>query len=80
MPARTKQLFFMHVQGDAERDVEAWMRRKFEGRIREVEVVYREDLDLVGTQQHTLSSSCMISPIFNCCCTSRLQVHASNTQ
>lgn len=24
------------------------MRRKFEGRIREVEVVYREDLDLVG--------------------------------
>jgi hypothetical protein len=24
------------------------MRRKFEGRIREVEVVFREDLDLVG--------------------------------
>jgi hypothetical protein len=34
-------------QDDAERDVEVWLRRKFEGRIREVEVVMREDLDLV---------------------------------
>jgi hypothetical protein len=37
----------VHAQGDAERDVEAWLRRKFEGRIREVEVVLKEDLDLV---------------------------------
>lgn len=36
------------LQGDAERDVEAWLRRKYEGRIREVEVVLKEDLDLVG--------------------------------
>jgi hypothetical protein len=33
--------------------VEVWLRRKFEGRIREVQVVMREDLDLVrGQQQH----------------------------
>jgi BMFP domain-containing protein YqiC len=39
------------VQGDAERDVEAWLRRKFEARIRSVEVVMREDLDLVRGEQ-----------------------------
>lgn len=40
-------------QDDCERDVEVWLRRKFESRIREVEVVLKEDLDLVGmgTQQ-----------------------------
>ena len=28
-------------------EVDSWMRRKFEGQIKEVEVVHREDLDLV---------------------------------
>jgi hypothetical protein len=39
------------LQDDCERDVEVWLRRKFEGRIREVQVVMREDLDLVRGQQ-----------------------------
>eukprot|EP00879_Flechtneria_rotunda_P032197 GHRR01035364.1.p1 GENE.GHRR01035364.1~~GHRR01035364.1.p1 ORF type:complete len:234 (+),score=86.25 GHRR01035364.1:272-973(+) len=38
--------FYLEVKDDAERDVEVWLRRKFESRIREVEVVEREDLDL----------------------------------
>ncbi|WIA29248.1 hypothetical protein OEZ86_011756 [Tetradesmus obliquus] len=38
--------FYLQVTDDAERDVEVWLRRKFEGRIRQVEVVMREDLDL----------------------------------
>lgn len=46
LPVTTTQ--HQHAQGDAERDVEAWLRRKYEGRIREVEVVLREDLDLVS--------------------------------
>ena len=29
-------------------EVDSWLRRKFEGRLKEVEVVHREDLDLVG--------------------------------
>jgi len=37
------------AQADAERDVEAWLRRKYEGRIREMEVMLKEDLDLVRT-------------------------------
>jgi len=36
------------LQDDQERDVEWWLRRKFDSRIREVEVVYKEDLDLVS--------------------------------
>jgi hypothetical protein len=37
-----------------EREVEAWLRRKFEGRLQEVEVVHKEDLDLVSSscRQH----------------------------
>jgi hypothetical protein len=50
---------FVHAQGDAERDVEAWLRRKFEGRIREVEVVMKEDLDLVRLCSAWHSSSSM---------------------
>lgn len=29
-------------------EVDSWLRRKFEGAIREVEMVHKEDLDLVG--------------------------------
>lgn len=29
-------------------EVDSWLRRKFEGRVKEVEVVHREDLDLVS--------------------------------
>ncbi len=36
------------VQDGQERDVDGWLRRKFEGRIKDVEVVEREDLDLVS--------------------------------
>lgn len=35
-------------QEGAERDVDSWLRRRFEGRLRDIEVVEREDLDLVG--------------------------------
>lgn len=28
-------------------EVDSWLRRKFEGSLKEVEVVHREDLDLV---------------------------------
>jgi hypothetical protein len=38
-------------------DVEAWLRRKFEGRIRGVEVVLKEDLDLVRAGSCSSSSS-----------------------
>eukprot|EP00878_Enallax_costatus_P014648 GHUV01015324.1.p1 GENE.GHUV01015324.1~~GHUV01015324.1.p1 ORF type:complete len:660 (+),score=216.28 GHUV01015324.1:148-1980(+) len=38
--------FYLMVKDDCERDVEVWLRRKFESRIREVEVVLKEDLDL----------------------------------
>jgi hypothetical protein len=44
------------LQDDAERDVEVWLRRKFEGRIRQVEVVLREDLDLVRGGSSSSSS------------------------
>ena len=38
-----------HVpQDDLEMEVDSWLRRKFEGALKEVEVVQREDLDLVG--------------------------------
>lgn len=37
-----------HVQDDLEMEVDSWLRRKFEGALKEVEVVHREDLDLVG--------------------------------
>ena len=36
-------------QDEMEREVEAWLRRKFEGRLQEVEVVHKEDLDLVSS-------------------------------
>jgi hypothetical protein len=48
-----------HPQDDAERDVEAWLRRKYEGRIREAEVVLREDLDLVRACVHACVQSCV---------------------
>eukprot|EP00775_Hariotina_reticulata_P007932 gene7932-8128_t len=38
--------FYLQIKDDQERDVEWWLRRKFDSRIREVEVVYKEDLDL----------------------------------
>ncbi len=28
-------------------EVDSWLRRKFEGSLKEVEIVHREDLDLV---------------------------------
>ena len=39
--------FYLQVRPGAERDVDAWLRRRFEARVRDVEVVEREDLDLV---------------------------------
>ena len=36
-----------HVQNGQEHEVDAVLRRKFEGRIRDIEIVEREDLDLV---------------------------------
>jgi hypothetical protein len=35
------------LQDGTERDVDSWLRRKFEGRLRDIEVVHKEDLDLV---------------------------------
>jgi hypothetical protein len=35
------------AQEGTERDVDAWLRRRFEGRIRDIVVVDKEDLDLV---------------------------------
>lgn len=45
------------VQDDTERDVEVWLRRKFESRIRQIEVVTKEDLDLVGFKCSNSSSN-----------------------
>ncbi len=42
-------MHYAPVQEGCERDVEAWLRRKCEGKIKEVELVAREDLDLVGS-------------------------------
>ena len=36
------------VQDNSESEVEAYLRRKYEGRIKSVEIVEREDLDLVN--------------------------------
>jgi hypothetical protein len=36
-------------QEDAAREVDAWLRRKFAGDIKEIELVLREDLDLVSS-------------------------------
>lgn len=42
-------IFFAAARQDGtERDVDSWLRRKFEGRLRDIEVVQKEDLDLVG--------------------------------
>lgn len=38
--------FYLVIKDDMEREVEGYLRRKFETRIKEVEVVYKEDLDL----------------------------------
>jgi hypothetical protein len=35
-------------QDDLEMEVDSWLRRRFEGSLKEVEIVRREDLDLVG--------------------------------
>ena len=36
------------LQNDMEREVEGYLRRKYEANLQNVEVVWREDLDLVG--------------------------------
>ncbi len=41
-------MLLLLLQDDLEMEVDSWVRRKFEGLVKEVEVVYREDLDLVG--------------------------------
>ncbi|KAL4450230.1 hypothetical protein ABPG77_010899 [Micractinium sp. CCAP 211/92] len=38
--------FYLAVKDELEMEVDSWLRRKFEGALREVEVVAREDLDL----------------------------------
>ncbi|EFN52544.1 hypothetical protein CHLNCDRAFT_26745 [Chlorella variabilis] len=38
--------FYLQVKDDLEMEVDSWLRRKFEGALKEVEVVQREDLDL----------------------------------
>jgi len=36
------------LQEGSEREVDAWLRRKCEGRIKDITIVRKEDLDLVG--------------------------------
>jgi hypothetical protein len=36
------------AQDDLEMEVDSYLRRKFEGALKDVEVVQKEDLDLVG--------------------------------
>ncbi|GAB4815178.1 hypothetical protein N2152v2_002224 [Parachlorella kessleri] len=38
--------FFLQVKDDLEMEVDSYLRRKFEGAIKDVEVVFKEDLDL----------------------------------
>lgn len=40
-------------------EVDSWLRRRFEGALKEVEIVRREDLDLVG---------CCVESIPQCSC------------
>ena len=40
-----------------ERDVEGYLRRRYEGQISEIELVNKEDLDLVGCQSFLNSSN-----------------------
>lgn len=47
------------MQEETERDVEVWLRRKFESRIREIEIVMREDLDLVSYTPQAAETSCL---------------------
>ncbi|PRW20477.1 DNA polymerase epsilon catalytic subunit A [Chlorella sorokiniana] len=38
--------FYLQIKDDLEMEVDSWLRRKFEGALKEVEIVHREDLDL----------------------------------
>ena len=48
LPPCTASLHRPALQDDLEMEVDSWLRRKFEGALKEVEIVHREDLDLVG--------------------------------
>ena len=42
--------FYIGTKAHSESEVEAYLRRKYEGRIKNVDIVQREDLDLVGAR------------------------------
>ena len=45
--AQTNDLFCATDQDNMEREVDSYLRRKYENSIRDIEVVHKEDLDLV---------------------------------
>ena len=45
--AQADDLFCVTEQDNMEREVDSYLRRKYETSIRDIEVVHKEDLDLV---------------------------------
>ncbi len=52
------------AQDDLEMEVESYLRRKFEGAIKEIDVVHREDLDLVRLLIY--QNACIVIAAVNC--------------
>lgn len=48
------------IQGNVEREVDSYLRRKYETHIRGIEMVHKEDLDLVCAGIKLLSIACPI--------------------
>ncbi len=44
-----------------DREVDSYLRRKYEASIRDIEVVHKEDLDLVGFIDKSQSNACRLS-------------------
>ena len=56
------------MQGNVEREVDSYLRRKYETHIRNIEMVHKEDLDLVCVSSKLLSVVCYILLCTNCIC------------
>lgn len=48
--------FYVVIRDDQEVEVEGWLRRKFEGSIKDVQIMFREDLDMVRRAQRASSA------------------------
>ena len=56
--AQTHYQLYANGQDNMEREVDSYLRRKFESSIRDIEVVHKEDLDLVWQASQPTSTYC----------------------